>query len=51
MAKVIAEVLIHLYCTTHSTYKGPYPFQSGPMQKYYRILTSMDPMNFLLLVI
>ena len=37
--------------TTHSTYKGPYPFQSGPMQKYYRILTSMDPMNFLLLVI
>ena len=38
-------------CTTHSTYKGPYPFQTGPMQKYYRILTSMDPMHVLLIVI
>ena len=32
---------------THSTYKGPYPFQTVPMPKIYRILTSVDPMNFL----
>ena len=40
-----------MYSTTHSTYKGPNPFQTGPMQKYYRILTSMDPMYVLLTVI
>ena len=33
--------------TTHSTYKGPYPFQTVPMPKIYRILTSVDPMHFL----
>ena len=32
---------------THSTYKGPYPFQTVPMPKIYRILTSVDPMHFL----
>ena len=37
--------------TTHSTYKGLYPFQTGPMQIFYRILTSMDPMHVLLTVI
>ena len=37
--------------TTHSTYKWPYPFQAGPMQKFYRILTSRDPMHVLLTVI
>ena len=31
---------------THSTYKGPYPFQTVPMPKIYRILT-VDPMHFL----
>ena len=32
--------------TTYSTYKGPYPFQTVPMQKIYRIFTSVDPMHF-----
>ena len=31
---------------THSTYKGPYPFQTVPMPKIYRISTSVDPMHF-----
>ena len=40
----------HLYMT-HSTYKGPYPFQTGPMQNFDRILISMDPIHVLLTVI
>ena len=43
----IVNIALAIY-TTHSTYKGPYPFQTGPMQKIYRILTSMDPMHVLL---
>ena len=45
------ECVERVECATHSTNKGPYPFQTGLMQKNYRILTSMDPMHVLLTVI